>query len=192
MTNVRAAVAVVRPKLCVRTFSSSSSSSITIEARNDFRSPYYSYNWLSKRRIAPLLVRHYSHQYRHAAGVLLRSSSSSSSSPARSTANGAAAHFHSSPVTLVDAAVTEECGTSSSSNMMISIENDLDLLDRIPLSDVRNFCFIAHVDHGKSSLTSRILELTGNTGREAQEDAAQQIIIDQQQRKKQDGGDICY
>ena len=37
------------------------------------------------------------------------------------------------------------------------------------MEDVRNFCFMSHVDHGKSSLSSRLLELTGNLGREAQE-----------------------
>jgi elongation factor 4 len=54
---------------------------------------------------------------------------------------------------------------------LTSILENRDLLDRIPLEDVRNFCFIAHVDHGKSSLSSRILEIAGNLGVQKQKHA---------------------
>jgi hypothetical protein len=54
---------------------------------------------------------------------------------------------------------------------LISILQHQDIIERIPLEDVRNFCFIAHVDHGKSSLSSRFLEICGNQGPENQLDA---------------------
>lgn len=67
---------------------------------------------------------------------------------------------------------------------LVSILEDQDLLPKIPLEDVRNFCFIAHVDHGKSSLSSRLLELTGNLGQEEQVAAWK---ISQKQQTSGDG-----
>jgi hypothetical protein len=40
----------------------------------------------------------------------------------------------------------------------VSILENEDLLQQIPLQDVRNWCFIAHIDHGKSVRTQRIRE----------------------------------
>jgi GTP-binding protein LepA len=69
------------------------------------------------------------------------------------------------------------------SNVVSILDENADkIIQQIPLADCRNFCFIAHVDHGKSSLSSRILELTGNLGREAQRIALEAVRKQQQQQ----------
>ena len=44
---------------------------------------------------------------------------------------------------------------------------------QIPQQNIRNFCIIAHIDHGKSTLADRMLELTQSV---ALRDMSDQIL----------------
>ena len=66
-------------------------------------------------------------------------------------------------------------------------------MSSIDQNKIRNFCIIAHIDHGKSTLADRIIEKTGLlTSREMQSQVLDNMELERRKRNYHQGTDCSY